>query len=88
MCDTRFKPQVFESLYAELIQYSPGRRRTAGEESRISLKEQLNHRKKENEADVILKALEESQFNKGKAAGILGISRTTLWKKIRELELR
>jgi transcriptional regulator with PAS, ATPase and Fis domain len=58
------------------------------EESRISLKEQLHHRKKENEADIVLKALEESQFNKGKAAEILGISRTTLWKKIKELELR
>jgi len=88
MCDTRFKPQVFESLYAELIQYSPGTRRTTVEESRISLKEKLSHRKKENEADIILQALEENQFNKGKAAEILGISRTTLWKKIRELELK
>jgi len=42
---------------------------------------------KENEADIIRKALERSRFNKGKAAEILGMSRTTLWKKLKELEI-
>lgn len=87
LCGSRFKLKIFENLYSELTQYSSSRRRTDGEERQMSLKEQLSHHKKENEADIILKALESSRYNKGKAAEILGISRTTLWKKLKELEI-
>lgn len=39
-----------------------------------------------NEEKILfLKALEASQYNRGKAASLLGISRTTLWRKMKEL---
>ncbi len=87
LCGSRFNPKIFEKLYSELILYSPNEREVIVETNHISLKEQLNHQKKENEADIIREALERSRFNKGKAAEILGISRTTLWKKLKELEI-
>ena len=87
LCGSRFNPKIFEKLYSELILYSPNEKEAIVEANHISLKEQLNHQKKENEADIIRKALERSRFNKGKAAEILGMSRTTLWKKLKELEI-
>ena len=39
-----------------------------------------------NEEKILfLKALEASQYNRGKAASLLGISRTTLWRKMKDL---
>ena len=40
----------------------------------------------ETEAETIRKALHQAQFSKAKAAEILGISRTTLWRKLKELQ--
>ena len=39
----------------------------------------------ESEVEIIRKALHKTQFSKAKAAKILGISRTTLWRKLKEL---
>ena len=36
-----------------------------------------------SEADSIRKALEETHYSRHKAAELLGISRTTLWRKMR-----
>jgi DNA-binding NtrC family response regulator len=88
LCGSQFKPKIFEKLYSELILYSPIERKPVNVVGRTSLKERLNHRKKENEADIIRMALEKCQYHKGKAAEILGISRTTLWKKIKEFEVQ
>jgi len=41
----------------------------------------------DNEVSVIRRALEEAKFCKTKAAKKLGISRTTLWRKIKEMEV-
>jgi propionate catabolism operon transcriptional regulator len=41
----------------------------------------------QNEAAFILQTLESSKYSKTKAAKRLGISRTTLWRKIKELNL-
>ena len=38
------------------------------------------------EAALIRKALHEAQFSKTRAAEILGISRTTLWRKLKQLQ--
>nr|WP_245203538.1 sigma 54-interacting transcriptional regulator [Ammoniphilus resinae] len=40
-----------------------------------------------SERERIVHVLRKSHFNKGKAANELGISRTTLWRKIRELNI-
>lgn len=39
-----------------------------------------------SEAEIIRKALQKAEFSKTKAAKILGISRTTLWRKLQGLE--
>lgn len=41
-----------------------------------------------NERELILKTLEECGGNQSKAAKLLGIDRTTLWRKIKKYELR
>jgi transcriptional regulator with PAS, ATPase and Fis domain len=41
----------------------------------------------EDEARTILDALEKSKLNKKKAADYLGISRTTLWRKMQALKI-
>lgn len=43
--------------------------------------------RKEVERDLILKALKESNYNKTKAASLLGMNRTTLWKKLKEYDI-
>ncbi|MEJ8778867.1 sigma 54-interacting transcriptional regulator [Pseudogracilibacillus sp. ICA-222130] len=48
---------------------------------------EIKHRKKAEERKMILTALEEAGGNKTKAANILGMHRTTLYKKIKELEI-
>jgi two-component system response regulator HydG len=42
---------------------------------------------KDNERMLILKALKQTDYNKTKAAEILGVSRRTLHNKIKEYEL-
>lgn len=43
--------------------------------------------RKEFEKDLILKALLESNYNKTKAASLLGMNRTTLWKKLKQYNI-
>jgi transcriptional regulator of acetoin/glycerol metabolism len=38
----------------------------------------------ENDVDAILKLMQSINFNKTEAAKILGISRTTLWRRLKE----
>jgi propionate catabolism operon transcriptional regulator len=88
LCGSKFNRGVFEKLFSELILYSPFDTSEAATADQISLKEQFNHQRKENEAKLILKALEQNRFNKSKAAAQLGMSRTTLWKKMKELKVK
>lgn len=39
----------------------------------------------DNERAIILDALEKCRYHKNRAAERLGVSRTTLWRKIKEL---
>lgn len=43
----------------------------------------IKHIHKEDEARIIQKVLEETKYNRGKAAQRLGICRATLWKKMK-----
>ncbi len=47
----------------------------------------LRQQQIEHERTRIVKALKEANFNKGEAASILGISRATLWRKMKSLNL-
>lgn len=51
------------------------------------LKSQVRNTTHQSEKSMIKEALENSRFNKGKAAKTLGISRTTLWRKMKEYGL-
>ncbi|MDZ4163837.1 MAG: sigma 54-interacting transcriptional regulator [Smithellaceae bacterium] len=85
LCNDQFEQAVFDELYGELIKYSPGVKPRPTEVTEPSLKDEMARQKKDSEAEIIHKALEQARFSKGKAAEILGISRTTLWKKMKEM---
>lgn len=52
-----------------------------------SLSKNLSLERKQFEKDLIVKALKESNYNKTKAASLLGMNRTTLWKKLKEYNI-
>jgi len=85
LCEDGYQDHVFEELHAGLIKYSQRREReTAPEGPRLGGYVQSGP--KEDEAAAIRRALSESRFSKTQTARRLGISRTTLWRKLREME--
>src|SRR5699024_12334832 len=57
------------------------------EEEAISWLDQIKDKKKEKEKQRIIAALEETGGNKSQAANVLGMHRTTLYKKLKEYEI-
>jgi len=84
LCEDGFKANVFEELYTDLLGYSLIRDQGAALE-RSSLNDYLRHKVRDDEIRSIRRALEESRFCKTIAAKKLGMSRTTLWRKLREM---
>ena len=76
---------VFDELFIELIEYRPKKFSANKQTQTDSLKDQLKADTAQNEYKTIKKALEVSNFSKTKAAKLLGISRTTLWKKLKQI---
>jgi propionate catabolism operon transcriptional regulator len=85
-CSLRCSNDMLDILYQELVEYTP---EAAAPETDKSpgvrpmgrmRKSQLN-----SERGIVLDALQQARYNKSRAAESLGISRTTLWRKIREL---
>ena len=86
ICDSGFNISVFEELFMELIEYRPQKFIPDTTTPKVSsLKDQLRTNNNQNEYETIKKALEASGFCKSKAAELLGISRTTLWKKLKQV---
>ena len=79
-----FSPDIFYESYRQLIEY-PLTAENETEEATTTLKEYLQFKNETNEAKLILRALKDSNFSKTKAAKQLGISRTTLWRKLKPL---
>jgi transcriptional regulator with PAS, ATPase and Fis domain len=79
-----FKSGLFEELYTELIQFLP---RSIHHKDPSIIHEGMKgqHHKAESfdESETIRKAIETSGYNKSAAARKLGISRTTLWKRMK-----
>jgi transcriptional regulator, propionate catabolism operon regulatory protein len=71
-----------DELYGELAQYQPTVNSVQHEPDAESLRQKMKLTKNNHEAAFIQKALEDSRFCKTKAARKLGISRTTLWRKM------
>jgi propionate catabolism operon transcriptional regulator len=86
LCGDGYRDDIFEELYANLLNYSRAREREAAPErppgNRFTGGNPLD-----DEAMAIRKALEESRFSKTLAAKSLGVSRTTLWRKLREMRM-
>ena len=76
-----FNTDIFRELYRELMK-DPSAKEPRGEEALPSLHDAQRSRG-ESEAVIIRRALEKAQFSKTKAAKKLGISRTTLWRRLK-----
>ena len=85
LSDLRFNRETFEELYLEMIKYQPNAEKPEKETSKRSLSEQINSQKTDNETEIIRETLEKAQYSKSKTAEILGISRTTLWRKLKNM---
>jgi propionate catabolism operon transcriptional regulator len=84
LCGDEFKPLVFDELYCGLLGYSleclP-----KSDGSQPPLREYVRHKMREDESRSIRGALEKARYNRSLAARRLGISRTTLWRKLKEM---
>ena len=101
LCQSRFNVEVFKNHYQRLKEYSPSHIKTNAvvqdEYSRSNtehpdagiddFRHKIRIKTKEHEAYLIRSALEKTNYNKCKAAALLSISRTTLYKKLDELKL-
>jgi len=79
MHDNMFNAEIFEELYHQLIGCQPINNRLPS-----SFEEYQKLENTEKDTNKIWTALNEAQFCKTKAARILGISRTTLWRKMKK----
>lgn len=87
-CCSRFSSEIFETKYNELISFSLDKNKVKDDQVSSSLPGQKQLIFQTNEAERIFDALEKCRFNKGKTAAFLGISRTTLWEKIKKYNIR
>jgi propionate catabolism operon transcriptional regulator len=85
-CSLRCSQDTLEVLYRELIEYgTPDVPKESAAPPVDTLKDRMKVQALDNERAIILEALEKCRFHKNRAADQLGISRTTLWRKIKEL---
>jgi propionate catabolism operon transcriptional regulator len=84
-CSLRCSDDMLDVLYQELLDNPP---ETAacetGQNALQPLKGRIRQNQLNSERGIVLDALQAARYNKSKAARSLGISRTTLWRKIRE----
>jgi PAS domain S-box-containing protein len=87
LSDAKFSSDVFHEVYGEVFGCSCSREESpAKAPPSSSLKEYLQVKSQEDGSKMIWKVLEECNMSKSKAAEKLGISRTTLWRKLKEWE--
>lgn len=86
LCADGYREETFEELYANLLHYSLIRKGEAVPE-RPPFNPSFYGPPQDDEARAIRRALEASGFSKTLAAKRLGVSRTTLWRKLREMRI-
>jgi PAS domain S-box-containing protein len=101
-CSLGTREEALESLKSELFSFGPAitvetpiQRQQPTEKVKpeptspepSNLKDQLKHIAADSEKELIEQALQQSRYSKSTAAKILGISRTTLWRKMKEFGL-
>ncbi len=85
--DDGFEPLVFEELCDELYDYQGGPIQSRPEKASSDSQLPAPQTAVQSERETIQQALESTGYHKTKTAGKLGISRTTLWKKMKKYSL-
>lgn len=85
-CNLHRGLDMHDLLYQELVQHAP----STGDSPEVAetppaFKVRVKEKTLQSERAIIVEALEQARYRRSKAAQSLGISRTTLWRKIREL---
>jgi propionate catabolism operon transcriptional regulator len=89
-CSLRCNPDMLNILYHELLQFSgvDGGRAEPGPAPRpVALKVHAREKGLQGEKAIILEALEHTRYRLRRTAEHLGISRTTLWRKMKAMGL-
>jgi transcriptional regulator with PAS, ATPase and Fis domain len=85
LCEGTFSDKIFNELFTELVEYSLAQPDAAAKPP-AGLKNMMKEKSRGEEARIILTAFEACGFNKDLTAKHLGISRTTLWRKLKALD--
>ncbi len=89
-CSLRCRPDMLEVLYHELTQFSGapgGTAPAATHPAPAAFKAHVREKSLQNEKAIILEALRSTRYRLSQTAEELGISRTTLWRKMKALGL-
>ena len=82
----QFSTSSLDTLFKELISIVEPEEENSPDDSRKPSLSNLKLSDPGSEARAIREALREAQFSKTKAAELLGVSRTTLWRKLKQLQ--
>lgn len=83
MSKFEFKDRIFDEVFSELIQFHPEKHTTNRKMSLLNSTEPIKIQKQKYDIEQIKRTLLETGFSKSKAAEKLGISRTTLWTRLK-----
>jgi len=84
-CSFQCDEGILDTLFDELSQIVDRNLQSIPEQAAIRpADKQLQFSRKDGDRETISAALEEARYNKTRAAVILGIGRTTLWRKMKE----
>lgn len=87
-CSLGCSTDRLKALYQELIEYPPLKMEIADAAgTSVPLREQVKKIVLSDEKNIIKQALKKARYHKSTAAEQLGISRTTLWRKMKALGL-
>jgi len=87
-CNLRCSTDTLDELYEELIQYPPQNQNVLPALNVEPLKGQIKAKMVDQESLIIKKALFNAKFSKTKAARDLGISRATLYRKLKKATIQ
>ena len=82
----QFSTSTLDTMFKELRAIVEAEETSIRAESHEKSPHSLKLTDPETEAQAIRNALQEAQFSKTRAAALLGVSRTTLWRKLKQLE--
>lgn len=85
LSDFEFNAELFDDLYQQYICYPPGQGKPKKQKG-LTLKQHMEIENQENENRIVWETLRRVNFSKTEAAKRLGISRTTLWRKLKNID--